>query len=67
MIYDEVRVLAHPRSGSHYLAKLVAINFFDTEDYVKCCYGGHVCSEELALNKNRAILYIYRKEKDVLR
>lgn len=40
MLYKKALVYAHPRSGSHYLAALIAKNFFNTEAYFNF-YGGH--------------------------
>ena len=67
MHYQEAKVYSHPRSGSHYMASLLNKNFFQQDDYVKCCYGGHVCDEDLVKDKNRANIYIHRKKEDVLK
>jgi len=38
--YNSFSIISHPRSGSHYMAALVAKNFFKTNDYLPF-YGGH--------------------------
>jgi len=61
--YANVQVMSHPRSGSHYLAALIAANFFDTSNYVQF-YGGHrwgEAAEQLVQSHaNTLFVYTYR-------
>ena len=60
MKYKTAKVVGHQRSGSHYLARLLAINFFDLENYLPL-YAGHSPGHAIHLrDKHCAVFYIYR-------
>lgn len=67
--YNCITVYSHPRSGSHYLTALIAINFFNTENYLPY-YGGHgfnfdSTTRKIKRQQNYLFLYIWRDFKDV--
>lgn len=60
MKYKTAKVIGHPRSGSHYLARLLNINFFHLSDYLPL-YAGHSTAHIRHFNDpNTAVFYIYR-------
>ena len=69
MNYNTIRVKGFPRSGNHYLASLISINFFGSDEYVGL-FGNRVhvlpkgVMEEIK-SKDIIIIYIYRDFKDV--
>lgn len=59
--------MSYPRSGSHYLARLIDVNFFDGSNYLRH-YGNH----DIGLivdRKPKTIkwIYIYRNVEDVIK
>jgi hypothetical protein len=67
MKYKTAKVIGHPRAGTHYLAKLLNMNFFHEDDYLKL-YAGHSYAHVSNLkNRHTAVFYIYRGEADTLR
>ena len=58
--YKEIRIYAHQRSGSNYLAELIDANFVKSGNY-KSVYGGHVLPDKVDLsNKEITFIYLYR-------
>jgi len=67
MKYKTAKVIGHPRSGSHYLAQLLNINFFHLPTYLPL-YAGHGEHHRKHLNsKNTAVFYIYRNNEDSIK
>lgn len=63
MKYKTVKVASHPRSGSHWVMRLIDMNFFDGKDYLKH-YGGHPFGNEPRakgyFKPAQAVFYTYR-------
>ena len=60
MKYKHAKVVSHPRAGSHYLAKLLNINFFNKKSYLDL-YAGHAKTHVTHLTvPSTAVFYIYR-------
>jgi hypothetical protein len=51
-------IIGHPRSGSHFLTALIAVNFFNTNNYIQF-YGGHADKFRDSF-KNKKIIYSWR-------
>ena len=67
MKYKNVKVVGHPRSGSHYLAQLLNINFYHHHDYLTL-YAGHSKGHIAWLKQpSTAIIYIYRDNTDTIK
>ena len=67
--YNSFNIISHPRSGSHYMAALVAKNFFKTDDYL-LFYGGHGFNYEamqrrIASKPKCLFIYIWRSFENV--
>lgn len=64
-MFNSIKVYAHPRSGSNYLAELVDLNFTKTGNY-KNVYGDHtIPPKDLFDDKDVGYLYIKRNFSDV--
>lgn len=66
-----VTVSSHPRAGSHWLMRLIDINFFDGKDYLKH-YGGHPFGDtsrvtNFLTKRNNLTVYISRNTIDTAR
>jgi len=63
MKYKTVKVASHPRSGSHWIMRLIDMNFFDGTDYLRH-YGGHPFGNEPRslgyFKPKQAVIYTYR-------
>jgi hypothetical protein len=63
MKYNSVKVVSHPRSGSHWVMRLIDLNFFDGKNYLKH-YGGHPFGHEMRargyFKRNQAVIYTCR-------
>ncbi|MEM9829426.1 MAG: sulfotransferase domain-containing protein [Bacteroidota bacterium] len=58
--FNEVRIYAHQRSGSNYLAELIDSNFIESGSY-KNVYGGHALPSEVDIdNPSIGYIYLYR-------
>lgn len=70
MKYKTVKVASHPRSGSHWVMRLIDMNFFDGKDYLKH-YGGHPFGNEPRskgyFKPNQAVIYTWRTIDDAVR
>jgi len=58
MIYNNIKITGHQRTGTHYIAALICLNFLDTKEYVKY-YANHKMPS-MAKNKNIAYIYTWR-------
>lgn len=66
MNFKTAKVIGHPRSGSHYLAHLLNINFFCYPTYLPL-YGGHSNSHKNWLKDSSiAVFYIYRNNNSTI-
>ncbi|MAY82587.1 MAG: hypothetical protein CMP59_00475 [Flavobacteriales bacterium] len=66
MNYKEIRIYAHPRSGSNYFASIINQNFSRKEND-RDIYGGHKLPGDMVKNNpSIAYLYIKRDFKSVL-
>jgi len=66
MKYTKVRIISHPRSGSHYLAQLIDTNFFDGSNYLRH-YGGHSYGRCNNASNNTGQIYLWRNAEDTLK
>jgi len=53
-----LKVISHPRAGSHFLTALIAKNFYNTDDYLQL-YGGHAVEYRKTFD-NHKLIYIWR-------
>jgi len=67
MKYNTIKIASHPRSGSHWIMRLIDLNFFDGKDYLKH-YGGHPFGNEPRsmgyFKPGQAVIYTYRNLED---
>jgi len=67
MKYKTAKVIAHPRSGSHYLAQLLNINFFHLPNYLPL-YAGHGKHHLAHLKRpDTAVFYVHRNNEDSIK
>lgn len=70
MKYKTVKVASHPRSGSHWIMRLIDINFFNGRDYLQH-YGGHPFGNEPRslgyFKPTQAVIYTHRNLDDTAR
>ena len=70
MKYKTVMIPGHPRSGSHWINRLIDLNFFDGRDYLRH-YGGHPWGNgpratKYLQQKGQAVIYTYRNVDDAV-
>lgn len=70
MKYKTVKIPGHQRSGSHWINRLIDINFFNGSDYTRH-YGGHPWGNEARANqylntKGQAVFYTHRNLEDAI-
>ena len=66
MKYHTAKVVGHPRSGSHYLAHILNINFFHRENHL-ALYAGHSKAHKIHLRSpGVAVFYTYRNNYDTI-
>jgi hypothetical protein len=53
--------MSHPRSGSHYIAALIDINFFDGNNYLRHYVGHRLGNDKKVKDKKKAIIYTWRE------
>ena len=60
MKYKDIHVYSHQRSGSHYFAALISLNFYNEQDYRKR-YKNHPIGSKVRgrIDKNSDILFAY--------
>jgi len=71
MIYEDVKIFSHPRSGTNYLGALVQLNFFEESNFSqRFDSNAHRMSKNaerfIINNPNTGIIYIYRSFNDVI-
>lgn len=67
MKYNKIKISSHPRSGSHYLAQLIDVNFFDGSNYLRH-YGGHSYGQcNHILQSKIGQIYLWRNAEDTLK
>jgi len=67
MKYKTAKVIGHPRSGSHFLAKVLNDNFFHKKDYLKL-YAGHSKTHVSQLKyPGTVVFYIHRNNEDTIK
>lgn len=70
MKYRTLKIPGHPRSGSHWINRVMDLNFFDGKDYLRH-YGGHPWGNEhrarnyLSQSK-QAVIYTFRNIDDTV-
>ena len=70
MKYRTVKIPGHPRSGSHWINRVIDINFFNGKDYLRH-YGGHPWGNEPRATKylsqpKQAVIYTHRNVNDTV-
>ena len=70
MKYKTVKIPGHPRSGSHWINRVIDLNFFNGKDYLRH-YGGHPWGNEQRANKylrqpKQAVIYTHRNIDDAV-
>lgn len=63
MKYKNIKVTGHQRSGTHYIAKLISLNFLNSSDYSQI-YSNHK-SPIIVVDQNTLYIYTYRNYLDV--
>jgi hypothetical protein len=70
MRFSELEIHSHQRSGSHYVAAVVAKNFLGTDDYLPY-YKNHFINEyvyrDVWRRPNVGFIYVWRNWEDVVR
>jgi len=68
MRFKKILIQSHPRSGSHYFARLIDINFYNGGDYLQH-YGSHVAptSKYFNLCKTTGGFYLWRNTEDTIK
>ncbi len=70
MKYKTIKIPGHPRSGSHWINRIIDLNFFDGSDYLRH-YGGHPWGNgrraPIYLNApKQAVIYTHRNIEDTV-
>jgi len=70
MKYRTMKIPGHQRSGSHWINRLIDVNFFDGSDYLRH-YGGHPWGDDRRVpiylgTPNQAVIYTWRNLDDTV-
>ena len=71
MKYKVVKIIGHPRSGTHWINRLIDLNFFDGTDYLRH-YNGHLWghqkrAREYFQQSGLGVIYTYRNLSDTIK